>query len=306
LVEERRLVVEPAGEGWRLDTYLAGHLPGVSRSRVQDLARQGLVRRNGGPAKPSARLVAGDRLEVGLPEPQLVDLVPEDLPVPICYEDADLVVVNKPRGMVVHPAPGHRGGTLVNALLSRLQLTEPVGDRLRPGVVHRLDKDTTGLLVVAKNTRSLHRLAGQLAQRSISRVYLALVHGGVREGRGVVDAPLGRHPVRRQLRAVVADGRPARTYWEVRERLGAYTLLECRLDTGRTHQIRVHLAHLGHPVVGDPLYGPRRAPAGAPVLCLHACRLTFRHPGSGEEMTFTAPLPADFAAFLEELHRQAR
>jgi 23S rRNA pseudouridine1911/1915/1917 synthase len=217
------------------------------------------------------------------------------------YEDDDILVIDKPAGLTVHPAPGHRRGTLVNAVLARVPNVTTASGALRPGIVHRLDKDTSGLLVVAKTDTAYRSLAAQIRARSVTRIYLALVRDGVRGDAGVIRVPIGRHPRHRTRMAVVPSGRPAATNFEVRERLPGATLLECRLQTGRTHQIRVHLRHIGHPVLGDPVYGVRAA--GIRRQALHAVRLAFTHPRTGHPVCFTAPLPEDFAALLERLRR---
>ncbi len=316
--ERRAWEAGPDAAGQRLDVYLAARPElGLTRSHAQRLIREGLVRVDGeAVAKPGHRLRGGECLAVTLPAPEPAQARPEEIPLEVVYEDADIVVVNKPRGMVVHPAPGHARGTLVNALLAHCPDLAGINDVLRPGIVHRLDKDTTGLLVVAKGEAAYHSLARQLKERTMKREYLALVHGQPPE-EGVIAAPIGRHPRHRKRMAVVAEGRgrAATTRFRVVERFpaagnlavpgvgrgGGYALLAVRLETGRTHQIRVHVAHAGHPVAGDPVYGPRRNPLGLPGQALHAARLTLRHPRTGAEMTFAAPLPPDFAAALERL-----
>lgn len=309
-----------AGEGERLDRFLADRAGlGLSRSRARELIEAGLVLVDGSPAKPSLRLRQGALVEVSIPEPEPLAAVPEPLPLSILYEDEDLVVVNKPRGLVVHPAPGHARGTLVNALLAHCGDLQGIGDRLRPGIVHRLDKDTTGLIVVAKNENSFASLARQVRQRTMVREYLALVHGQPPD-EGMVDAPIGRHPVHRQRMAIVAPprGRPAVTFFKTLERFpargeaarlavtgcgrgGGYSLLLARLATGRTHQIRVHMAHIGFPVAGDPTYGPKANPLGLGGQALHAWRLTLMHPRTGATMTWEAPLPDDLARAVARL-----
>jgi len=229
---------------------------------------------------------------------------PKPIPLDIVYEDDDIIVINKPQGMVVHPAAGARAGTLVNALLAHTRGLSGIGGKERPGIVHRLDKDTSGLLVVAKHDRAHISLARQLQAREVLREYAAIVHGRVRADRGRVDAPIGRHPVNRKRMAVVFGGRPAVTDYEVLERFAEYSYLRLVLQTGRTHQIRVHMAHLGHPVVGDPVYGSRRSPWELEGQCLHARRLGFRHPRTGAWMTFTTPLPEHMERVLEDLRRQ--
>lgn len=296
-------VPDDAG-GLRLDRFLAERAGlGLSRSRVQQLIRAGRVHVDGRPARASQPVRPGSTIAVELPPPEPVAAEPEAIPLDVVYEDEDLLVVNKPRGMVVHPAPGHRTGTLVNALLHHCRDLTGIGGALRPGIVHRLDRDTTGLLVVAKGEMAYRSLAAQLRRREVERRYLALVHG-VPPPEGTVDAPIGRDPRRRTRMAVVPGGRPARTHFRVREAFGdAFALLEVRLETGRTHQIRVHLSAIGHPVVGDPVYGPRRRWPGLGGQALHAYRLEFTHPRTGQRMAFEVPPPPDMEALLQRLRR---
>ncbi len=250
------------------------------------------------------RLRAGQRVQVLGPPADALAVNPEPISLDVRYEDGDLLVVNKPAGLTVHPAPGHPRGTLVNAVLAHVPDLAS-GGALRPGIVHRLDKDTSGLLVVAKRDEAYRKLTAQLRARTVIREYLAIVRGAVANDAGVIDAPIGRHPAQRTRMAVVPRGRPAVTRYRVRERLAGATLLECRLETGRTHQIRVHLQHLGHPVLGDPVYGRTRVPE-MKRQALHAARLEFLHPRTGEHLAFAAPLPDDFAALLERLRRDTR
>ncbi|NNJ13154.1 RluA family pseudouridine synthase [Chloroflexales bacterium ZM16-3] len=295
------LTVDEAAAGERLDRYVARALPELSRSYAQQLIVDAQITVNGRPARASLGLRAGDLVSVAVPPPQPVDLVPEAIPLEIVYEDADVVVVDKPAGMVVHPAPGHPGGTLVNALLARYPDMQVSGD-LRPGIVHRLDAGTSGLLVVARHDAALHDLADQQRARQMRKIYLAVVEGHFKDVEGVIDAPVGRHPVDRLRMAVVRTGRSARTHYRVIEELGGYTLLELRLETGRTHQIRVHLQHISRPVLGDPLYGARkgRPSFGLDRQFLHAQQLGFRLPGNGWR-EFSSPLPADLQAALMKL-----
>jgi 23S rRNA pseudouridine1911/1915/1917 synthase len=258
------------------------------------------VRVNGETAAPSDRVSAGDVVELEIPEAYAVAPSAEAIPLEVVYEDADLLVINKPPGMVVHPAPGHDSGTLVHALLGRGGTWSVTGGATRPGIVHRLDKGTSGLIVVARNDVSHRVLSSQLSDRTLSRTYLAIVRGHVRSAAGELEGPIGRHPRDRKRMAVVAGGRFARTRYEVVERRRGHTLVRCDLDTGRTHQIRVHLAALGHPVAGDSEYGGRRAD-DLPRLMLHAWRLRLRHPRTREEMSFEVPPPADFEAFWSSL-----
>jgi len=305
-VPERYVLAVPEGKEGRLDLFLAGQgEPHLSRSRAGALIQEGWVRVDGIPRKPSYRVRPGQTVEVTIPDPEPSSLLAEDIPLDVVYEDGDLLVVNKPRGLVVHPGAGNPQGTLVNAILHRCPDLGAIGDRLRPGVVHRLDKDTTGLLLVAKNQEALTSLQAQLRRRTLSRRYLAVVAGEMRGDSGRIDAPVGRHPVYRQRMAVVERGRPAVTEWRVLRRFPRATLVEATLLTGRTHQIRVHMAYLGHPVLGDRTYGGQRAcPADLPLpagQALHAWQLCFRHPRTGEEMWFSVPPPDDFQRLVAAL-----
>lgn len=302
-----QLVVAADAAGMRLDRYVADMVSGLSRSYARQLIDDAHVLLNGHEARPSALVSANDTIAIHRPLPQPTDLVPESLPLQIVYEDADVVVVDKAAGMVVHPAPGHPKGTLVNALLARYpDIT--VGSDLRPGIVHRIDRDTSGLLVVARNDLARHALQAQQQARSMEKVYLAVVEGRFKEPSGVIDAPIGRHPTDRKRMAIVADGRYARSHWQVLEELGEYTLLEVRLETGRTHQIRVHFAHKSRPVLGDPLYGPKkpRATFGLNRQFLHAHQLGFRLPQTDAWVTFTSPLPGDLQSALDKLRASSR
>ncbi len=306
---ETHALTVPDGEEGRLDSFVTDRL-GLSRTRVQRLLATGRIKVDGQAAKKSDRVGPGMRIEVTVPPPEPVDMVPEDLPVDIVYEDDDVVVVDKAAGMVVHPAPGNRTGTLVNALLWRLPDLAGVGGRLRPGVVHRLDRDTSGLLVVAKSDPAHRGLTEALRKRRVRRIYLAAAWGRLPEPLMTIEAPIGRDRKDRKRMAVVQEGRSALTRVRVRERWRRADLLDVSLETGRTHQIRVHLAHVGHPVVGDAVYGsgwergmggPERSWAmelarRTPRQFLHAAELAFEHPRSGERMRFTSALPADLAA----------
>ena len=286
-------------EGIRLDAFLAQQ-SGETRSRIQNLIEQGCVRVNGAaPKKAGVKLAAGDEVELNLPDPEPLEAVPVEMEIPIVYEDADIVVVNKPRSLVVHPAAGHAQDTLVNALLFACDDLSGIGGKLRPGIVHRLDKDTTGLLVVAKNDEAHVSLSQQISVHSAGRVYWALVEGRMKEPSGTVCAPIGRSPKDRKKMAVVPGGKEATTHWRVLRQYEKTTLIECRLVTGRTHQIRVHMASLHHPVCGDPIYGVAKSAAGACPLMLHARQLHIRHPRTGEEMEFTAEPPQDFLTVLD-------
>ena len=305
--ESLELTATDAHDRKRLDRFIASAIPDMSRSYARQLIDDGHIRVNGRDARPSTELKLGDVVLVRRPLPRPTDLLAEPIPLDVVYEDADVVVVNKPAGMVVHPAPGHVSGTLVNALIYRYpDLT--VGDDLRPGIIHRLDRDTTGLLVIARRDAARHALQEQQQARTMSKRYLAVVEGRFKEPEGLIDAPIGRHPTDRKRMAVVADGRYARTHWTVLEELGDYTLIEARLETGRTHQIRVHFAHKSRAVVGDPLYGPRkpRTTFGLNRQFLHAYRLGFVLPSSGAWAEFEAPLPADLATALEKMRAAVR
>lgn len=299
------LTVPAEDAGQRLDRFLAVRMPDCSRAYLQRLIEDARILLNGKPARVAARLRPGDQIAIRLPPPRPTDLLPQDLPLTIVYEDADLVVVNKPVGMVVHPAPGHPDGTLVNALIARYPDMLVNGD-LRPGIVHRLDRDTSGLLVVARNERVLHMLQAQQQARTMTKIYLGVVEGRMPELTGTIDAPIARHPTDRLRMAVVEGGHEARTHWRVREELGTYTLLEIRLETGRTHQIRVHLAFRHRPILADPLYGPRkpRSTFGLHRQFLHAHQLGFTHPTSGLPVLYESPLPDDLQRVLATLRRQ--
>ena len=300
------MVLTADRSGERADAALARLAPDLTRSAAQRLLEEGRVLREGRPLRKNDKLQAGDVLALDLPEPQPVALEPEDIPLDIVYEDKDLLVINKPKGLVVHPAAGHWSGTLVNALLYHCRDSlSGINGELRPGIVHRIDKDTSGLLIVAKNDFAHQALAAQLQDHTLARTYVCLVVGGVREDSGVIDAPIGRHPTDRKKMAITEkNSRHAVTHWRVLERFPGYTLLECRLETGRTHQIRVHMAYRNHPIVGDTVYGRPKPELGQNSQCLHARALTFRHPRTGETMTLTCPLPDYFTRLLEALRRR--
>ena len=288
--------------GQRLDAFLSETEAGLTRSAAQKLIEGGFVTVNGGPGRKNTRLAAGDEVALDRPEAAEVDVRPEDIPLDVAYEDGDVIVVNKPVGLVVHPAPGHPDGTLVNALLYHCgNSLSGINGELRPGIVHRIDRDTSGLIIAAKNDRAHLSLAAQLQDHTLFREYEAVVHGGFRQDSGTVDAPIGRHPKDRKKMAVLRDGgREAVTHWTVLERLGQHTHIACRLETGRTHQIRVHMAHTGHPLLGDETYGGKPFP-GLAGQCLHARRLTFTHPADGRRVTVESPLPPWFDGVLGRL-----
>jgi 23S rRNA pseudouridine1911/1915/1917 synthase len=294
---DQRLIAAAASP--RLDRFLAEHADDLSRSAAARLIKSHLVRVNGRPADPADRVGVGDVVDFEIPEAYVTDAAAEQIPLDVVYEDEDIVVLNKPAGMVVHPAPGHYTGTLVHALLGRGGSWSSAGGAARPGIVHRLDKGTSGLIVVARNDVSHRKLSAQLKDRSLSRTYLAIVRGRVKDDAGELEGPIGRHPKERKRMAVVSGGRFARTRYEVVERRPGHTLLRCDLDTGRTHQIRVHLAALGHPVAGDVEYGGGEPELSHPML--HAWRLRLRHPRTGQEMSFEAPRPDDFEDFWASL-----
>ena len=300
--ESRRFAAAPAP---RLDRYLAEQCPDLTRSRLARLVQQGMVTVNGAPCRPSQAVRAGDLVELTIPPPTPLDLAPEDIPIPIVYEDDDLLVVDKPAGLTVHPAPGHPSHTLVNALLALRPNLSGIGGVQRPGIVHRLDKDTSGLMLVAKRDAAHQSLAAQLQARRVHKRYLALVWGCPRPESGTVDAPIARHPAARKRMALVQGGRASVTHYAVLERFAEATLVEVRPVTGRTHQIRVHMASLGCPLVGDALYGPRKTELVSRHF-LHAASLAFRLPSTGETIEVSAPLPADLQAALNALRDDAK
>jgi len=306
VTKEREIALTVEGGGQRLDRLLAAHLTDISRAQVQRLIKSGAVTVNGRPSKPAYRVEAGDRIAVVLPEEVEAAVLPEPIPLKVVYEDAHLLAVDKPAGMVVHPAAGHASGTLVNALLARCPQVANVGGLERAGTVHRLDKDTSGLLLVAKDPATHAALQHQFKHRQVRKTYLALVEGRVQPREGVIEAPVGRDRRERKRMAVVKTGRPALTQYRVVETFRDHTLLEVRPHTGRTHQVRVHLAWLGYPVVGDRVYGHRRQPLLPHRHFLHARELQFTHPATGEALTLTAPLPSELASVLARLREEAR
>ena len=288
----------------RLDAFLASSLDGLTRSQATRLIESGEVAVNGRAVSKSYKLAGGEDIAVTLPEPEPVETVPQDIPLDVVYEDADVIVVNKPSGMVVHPAPGHPDGTLVNALLYHCAGTlSGIGGALRPGIVHRIDRDTSGLIIAAKNDAAHQYLSAQLADHTLARTYECIVVGALREDRGTVDAPIARHPTGRKRMAVVAGGREAVTHWEVIARYPGYTHVRCRLETGRTHQIRVHMAYIGHPILGDTVYGAKKEVPGLTGQCLHAVGLRFLHPRTHEVVELSCPLPEEFTRMLQKIRK---
>jgi len=295
------LLVGEEMEGERLDAFITVNIEQLSRSMVKNLIGENKVLVNGEARRASYRVKEGEEVIVEVPEVKEVNIRPEKIPLEIIYQDKDLAVVNKPKGLVVHPAHGNWSGTLVNALLYHIKDLSGINGELRPGIVHRLDKDTSGVMVVAKNDAAHRRLAEQIKDHTINREYIALVHGIIKEGLGTIEAPVGRSKADRKKMAVTAGGKPAVSEYRVMERFDNYTLVKVRLLTGRTHQIRVHFSYIGHPVAGDPLYGPAKKHLGLHSQALHAYLLGFQHPSTGEYMEFTSPLPDYFAGILLKL-----
>ena len=294
-------------ESGRADALIASALDGITRSAAQKWLEEGRVTMNGTPVKKNARLSPGDVLFIAPPQPQDIDLIPQDIPLDIVYEDNDVIVVNKPVGMVVHPAPGHPDGTLVNALLYHCKESlSGINGEKRPGIVHRIDRDTSGLLIAAKNDKAHLALAAQLQDHTLFRQYHAVTTGGFKEDSGTVNAPINRHPTDRKRMAVcrTGEGREAVTHWQVIDSHDGYSHITCRLETGRTHQIRVHMAYTGHPLLGDIVYGNKKPYPGLEGQCLHAAKLTFIHPSTNEKITVEAPLPDWFESVLKKLNLQ--
>ena len=307
--EERILEVTPDFDGKRIDQCLAASFSDCSRSFLQKLLKDGKVSINGKTQKASSKVAAGDAVLVLLPEPEELNVDPENIPLDILYEDDDLLVVNKPKGMVVHPAAGHSSGTLVNALMYHCgNELSGINGCMRPGIVHRIDMDTTGSLVICKNDKAHQSLSEQLKVHSIRRIYVAIVHGNIKEDSGTVNAPVGRHPTdRKKMSTHCKNGREAITHYKVLERFGDYTYIQCELETGRTHQIRVHMASIGHPLVGDEVYGPKKCPfKGLQGQTLHARTLGIIHPSTGEYLEVNAPLPEYFIELLDRLRNICR
>ena len=304
-MEPTVLQAGPESAGVRLDSFLAARLEDLTRSAAQRLIETGQVTVDGRTVPKSCKLAGTELVTAAIPEPEPVNAVPQDIPLDVVYDDGDVIVVNKPAGLVVHPAPGHPDGTLVNALLYHCGSSlSGIGGALRPGIVHRIDRDTSGLMIAAKNDFAHQALAAQLQDHSLARTYEAVAVGGFREDRGTVDAPIGRCVSDRKKMAVTdRGGRPAVTHWETLERFSGYTHIRCRLETGRTHQIRVHMAYIGHPILGDTVYGAKKPVSGLTGQCLHAAGLRFVHPRTGEAVELQCPLDAEFQNILEKLRR---
>ena len=301
-MEKLFFTIEKGGE--RIDKYLSEQLEDMTRSHIQKLIKENMVRVNGMAVKSNFKLSASDQIEVEIPELKEPDILPENIPLDILYEDQDILVVNKPKGMVVHPAPGHYTGTLVNAIMYHCKDNlSGINGVMRPGIVHRIDMDTTGSLLICKNDRAHQALAKQLKEHSITRKYHAIVHGRLKEDEGTIDKPIGRHPIDRKKMSVhCTNGREAVTHYRVLKRFQQFTYIECQLETGRTHQIRVHMSSIGHPILGDQVYGPAKCPYKLQGQTLHAKVLGITHPTTGEYMEFDAPLPDYFQGLLEKMH----
>ncbi|WP_444657830.1 RluA family pseudouridine synthase [Caproiciproducens sp. R2] len=300
-----QIEIQPEDSGIRLDKLVSEKTENMTRSAAEKLIERGNATLNGKPLTKSYRGTAGDRIDLVVPEPEKLDVRPEEIPLEILYEDADLLVVNKPKGMVVHPAAGNHTGTLVNALLAHCgDSLSGINGVVRPGIVHRIDKDTSGLLIVAKNDFAHRNLAEQIKAHSFTRLYEAVVHGSLKEDDGTIDAPIGRHPLHRKMMAVTEkNSRNAVTHYHVLARYDGFTHVQCRLETGRTHQIRVHMAYIGHPVAGDAVYGPKKPVPNLNGQCLHAKVIGFLHPRDGRYVEITSELPAYFVQFLKKLKR---
>ena len=301
-MEEKVFIIDESCEDMRIDKYLSLLMDGFSRSYIQKIITSKAVTVDSRPVKASYRVSDGEEVKIAIPEPITLDIEPENIPLEIVHEDKDLLIVNKPQGMVVHPAPGHYSGTLVNALLYHCKdYLSDINGVMRPGIVHRIDRDTSGLLVICKNNRAHHALAEQFAVHSITRTYRAIVYNNIKNDEGTVDAPLARMKNDRKKIGIDPAGRRAVTHYRVLERFGKYTYIECRLETGRTHQIRVHMSSIGHPLIGDPVYGPSKDHFHLNGQMLHAMTLGFIHPGSQEYVSYEAALPAYFERFLVNL-----
>lgn len=298
----KEIKVKIQEEKGRTDKVLVELLPEYSRTQIQNWLKTEVVTVDNEPVKASRKVIPGEEITIRIPEPKELDMLPENLPLEIIYEDEDLAVVNKVQGMVVHPSAGHPDGTLVNALLYHLESLSSINDIIRPGIVHRIDKDTSGLLMVAKNNFTHEALAKQLKDKTSLRKYVALVHGNISHDKGTINAPIGRSKTNRKTQAVIADGKPAVTHFTVLERYENFTLVELQLETGRTHQIRVHMQYIGFPLAGDPIYGPRKTLPGKGQY-LHAKMLGFVHPRTKEELVFEVPIPKEFEETLKKLEK---
>ncbi len=299
-----KFFIEEKDSGQRIDQYLSRRMEDVSRSQIQKMIQENLIKVSDKPVKPNYRLISGDSIQVDFREPEVLDICPENIPLDILYEDSDLLILNKPKQMVVHPAPGHPSGTLVNALMYHCGAElSGINGVIRPGIVHRIDMDTTGSLIVCKSDLAHQKIAEQLKEHSITRVYEAIVHGNLKNDTGTINAPIGRDSKDRKKMSVRSrNGRPAVTHYKVLERFGQFTYIQCRLETGRTHQIRVHMASIGHPILGDGVYGPRKCPfPGLQGQTLHARTIGIIHPRTGEYLEVEAPLPSYFEALLKKL-----
>ncbi|MDO4203640.1 MAG: RluA family pseudouridine synthase [Selenomonadaceae bacterium] len=302
------LIVAQEDKGSRLDAFVAKNLEDISRARVQKLLDEGWLTVDGAVKKANYRLNGGEEIKLEIPPAVSTEALPEDIPLDILYEDSDIIVINKARGMAVHPSPGIYSGTLVNALLYHCKDLSGIGGVERPGIVHRLDKDTSGVMVAAKNDNAHASLSKQIGEKTAARIYCAVVRGSINEEAGIIKGAIGRDEKDRQKMAVRADGKPAVTHFRVIERIGDYTVAECKLETGRTHQIRVHLAHIGYPVFGDPKYGSRKKTPFDGIIegqALHSRQMTLVHPVTGQEMTFSAPLPKDMEDLIAAIRERA-
>ncbi|MDO6354371.1 RluA family pseudouridine synthase [Caloramator sp. CAR-1] len=305
MAEIRTFLVESNDVGKRIDVFLSEKIEDMSRSRIQKLIEDNKIKVNAKEIKSNYKIKNGDEITVEVPKPVMLQIQAEDIDIDILYEDDDIVVVNKPQGMVVHPAAGNYTGTLVNALLKKCKTLSSINGVIRPGIVHRIDKDTSGVLVVAKNDYAHQHLAEQIKEHTVKRVYIALTEGVIKQDQGTIDKPIGRHPIHRKKMAVIENGKRAVTHFKVLERYKENTLVEARLETGRTHQIRVHMAYIGYPLVGDPVYGFKKQKFNLKGQALHAMVLGFIHPRTGEYMEFSSPLPDYFQNLIEKLRRMS-
>jgi 23S rRNA pseudouridine1911/1915/1917 synthase len=305
MAEIRTFLVESNDVGKRIDVFLSEKIEDMSRSRIQKLIEDNKIKVNAKEIKSNYKIKNGDEITVEVPKPIMLQIQAEDIDIDILYEDDDIVVVNKPQGMVVHPAAGNYTGTLVNALLKKCRTLSSINGVIRPGIVHRIDKDTSGVLVVAKNDYAHQHLAEQIKEHTVKRVYIALTEGVIKQDQGTIDKPIGRHPIHRKKMAVIENGKRAVTHFKVLERYKENTLVEARLETGRTHQIRVHMAYIGYPLVGDPVYGFKKQKFNLKGQALHAMVLGFIHPRTGEYMEFSSPLPDYFQNLIEKLRRMS-